>query len=173
MGIITKLSLMNFTTIIGSALTSRCLPNARRIHTTATLYKKKAGRNKPTRKHDKPLTYEQANQPFYIGVRKSWNSWNTGGFEGSLWAAETSHEDILIRKFIHGTWINMLESEVVIKRRANCIFLSYITNRDTNINQINFLIGYTEEILSLLLKSNVKIELQTIDNKKELIYKYI
>ena len=160
--------------VICLTLTTTSLLNAvRGIHTTAILCKKKAGRNRPTRKHDKPLTYEQYNQPFQIGVRKAWNSWNTSGFEGSVWAAETTHEDILIRKFIHGTWINLVESEVVIKRRANCIFLSFIITRMSNINQVNFLIGYTEEIMSYLLKSNVKVELQTIDDKKELIYKYI
>ena len=32
---------------------------------------------KVTNNRSKPLTYEEANYPYTIGVKKSWNSWNT------------------------------------------------------------------------------------------------
>lgn len=36
-----------------------------------------------------------------------------------------------------------------------------------------FLIGYCEELLSYWLKCPVKLELQTVPDKKDVIYKYI
>lgn len=41
----------------------------------------RAGVPKATINRDKPLTYEQAQAPYKIGVTKSWNSWNTGQFK--------------------------------------------------------------------------------------------
>lgn len=150
------------------------LSSSRSLHTTAVLCQKKAGRHKITRKHNKPLTYEQANPPHYIGVRKAWNSWNTSNFEpGIARGAETAQEDILIRKFITGIWVDLVDSEVVIKRRANQIILSYLIGRRASIDQIVFLIGFTEQILSYLLKCIVKIELQSIESRDMLIYKFI
>ena len=39
--------------------------------------------------------------------------------------------------------------------------------------KIYFLIGYAEEMLTLFLQSNVKLELQTVSDKKKLIFTYI
>ena len=39
--------------------------------------------------------------------------------------------------------------------------------------QVYFLIGYTEEMLSQWLKCPVKLELQVVQNPKDVIYKYI
>jgi hypothetical protein len=36
-----------------------------------------------------------------------------------------------------------------------------------------FLIGYTEELLSLWLKCPVRLELQTTSSDKDIVYKYI
>ena len=47
----------------------------RRISTTAAVHR--SGHYKLTATRDRPLTYEQANPPYRIGVTKSWNSWNT------------------------------------------------------------------------------------------------
>lgn len=143
------------------------------IHTTSVLATKRAGRHKPTLKRDKPLTYEQANKPDMIGVRKSWNSFNTSGLVDGLRSAETAHEDIFIRKFLHGTWPKMLVSDVIVKRRANQIILNFIAIRSMAPSKYYFLVGYTEEILSYLLKSIVKIELQTCDEPSDLTFKYI
>jgi small subunit ribosomal protein S24 len=143
------------------------------IHTTNVLAIKTAGRHKVTIKRDKPLTYEQAYKPDQIGVRKSWNTFNTSGLIDGIRVAETSHEDILIRKFIHGTWPKLLASDVIIKRRGNQIVLNFMVVRMTSPMSIYFLLGYTEEILSYILKSVVRLEIQTIEDANDLVYKYI
>ena len=142
------------------------------IHTTAVLGRRTAGRHKPTINRDKPLTYEQSQEPYYIGVTKSWNSFSTSGLLDGLRTAETSHEDIFIRKFLHGTWPRLLVSDVIIKRRANQIFCSFIAVRDLKPSQFYFLIGYSEEIMSYVLKSTVRLEVQTCDNAEDLVYEY-
>lgn len=144
------------------------------LHTTTVLNKSHvAGRYSPTIKRDLPLTYEQANPPDMIGVRKSWNSINTSSLLFSLRAAETSHEDVLIRKFLHGTWPKLLGSDVIIKRRGNQIICSFMAIRAINPLKMYFLIGYTEEILSYILKCVVKLEIQTISEQSDMIYKFI
>ena len=51
----------------------------RRICTSTLLLKNiRSATPKVTPNQSKPLTYEEANFPYNIGVRKSWNSWNTG-----------------------------------------------------------------------------------------------
>lgn len=143
------------------------------LHLSAVMNTKRAGRHKPTKRRDKPLTYEEANKPDQIGVRKSFNSLNTTGLVNNLRAAETSHEDLFIRKFVHGTWPRLLASDVIIKRRANQIIVSFMAIRMTAPTKFYFLIGYTEEILSYVLKCIVKLEIQTIEDRSDLTYKYI
>lgn len=46
-----------------------CL-SPRSFHTSVALQKVQAGRYRKTVKGDKPLTYEMANPPHFIGVRK-------------------------------------------------------------------------------------------------------
>lgn len=148
------------------------LPSSQ-LHMTSILDSKKAGRYKATVKKDNPLTYEMAQKPDMIGVRKAWNTYNTSGLKDGIRKAETAQEDIFIRKFVHGTWPDMVASDVVIKRRANMIILNFFVVRKVVPLKMYFLIGYTEEILSYVLKSIVRLELQTIDDSKELVYKYI
>lgn len=143
------------------------------LHLSCCMQQKCAGRYKASINRDFPLTYEQANKPDMIGVRKSWNSLNTSTHSGATRKPETAIEDILIRKFIHGTWPRMLASEVIIKRRANSISVSFMATRMLNPQKMYFLIGYTEEILSLLLKCIVKVELQTVESHTDMVYKYI
>ncbi|XP_063705007.1 small ribosomal subunit protein uS3m [Culicoides brevitarsis] len=67
------------------------LIHARAFHVTAACNKIKAGRFRKTPKGDMPLTYEMANPPHYIGVRKAWNSWDTSNLSlgvkppGNIW----------------------------------------------------------------------------------------
>lgn len=143
------------------------------IHTTSIVNTKCAGRYKPSINKDRPLTYEQAWKPDQIGYIKSFQSINTGGLTEGIRTAEVSLEDILIRNFIHGTWPGLKASEVIIKRRGNQIICNFIVLRKIKPAQIYFLIGYTEEVLSYLLKSVVKLEITTIDELDELTYKYI
>jgi len=53
------------------------LGNKSAIHTSVVCCRVQSGRYRITTKRDRPLTYEMANPPHYIGHRKSWNSWNT------------------------------------------------------------------------------------------------
>lgn len=143
------------------------------LHISNVMQTKKAGRHRTTPKHDNPLTYEQAQKPDMIGVRKSWNSFNTTGLRDGIREAEIAREDILIRKFVHGTWPDILASDLIIKRRANMIILNFIAIRKISPVKMHFLIGYTEEILSYIVKAIVRIEPQTADDPKELVYKCI
>ncbi|XP_046915348.2 mitochondrial ribosomal protein S24 [Dermatophagoides farinae] len=132
-----------------------------------------AGRYKVTLKRNRPLTYEQANKPSYIGVRKGWNSWNTSSLPGVSLTSEVSIDDAFIRKFIAGTWHRLFLSEVIIKRRGNMIHIGGIVNQAIPVRKYYWLIGYTEELLSHLLKCPVKIDVQTTADRNALIYKYI
>lgn len=143
------------------------------IHLTPYLCTKRAGRHKPSPRRDKPLTYEQSYKPDQIGVKKGWNSFNSSSLIDGLRKAETAQEDLFIRKFIYGAWPRLLCTEVIIKRRANMVILSFICIRLLTPTRIQFLIGFTEELLSNYLKSIVKLEIQTIEDSDELTFKYI
>lgn len=163
-------------TIIQNVLHKRAVVTPQmvsQLHTSSILMSKTAGRHPLSKNRTKPLTYEQANKPDMIGVRKSWNNFNTSCLLDGVREAETSHEDVFIRGFMHGTWPKLLASDVIIKRRANSIILSFIAIRGINEQNLYFLTGYTEEILSYILKCNVKIELQLIRYPSEMDYKYI
>ncbi|XP_005092607.1 28S ribosomal protein S24, mitochondrial [Aplysia californica] len=147
----------------------------RGLSTTACLAKnKKSGVPKVTRFRTKPLTYEEAIPPSEMNVRKGWLSWNTSNLHGEKRIAETTFEDLFIRKFVFGTWHNSLASEVVIKRRHNMITLVFLVNMDRMLaRQVYFLQGYTEELLTHWLKGPVKVELQTVNSREDVIFKKI
>lgn len=136
-------------------------------------HKCQAGRYKATPKRNRPLTYEMANKPCYIGVRKSWNSWNTSSLVGVDRTSEVTIEDMFIRSFMAGTWHRLFLSELIIKRRANLILLNGITLQAIPASKFYFLIGYTEELLSHLLKCPVKVDIQTTSDRNALVYKYV
>uniref|UniRef100_A0A1B6CNS6 28S ribosomal protein S24, mitochondrial n=1 Tax=Clastoptera arizonana TaxID=38151 RepID=A0A1B6CNS6_9HEMI len=160
------LSSLNQTTFLN-------LIQKRSIQVTSSCQKKQAGRYKRSPKGDKPLTYEMANPPEVIAQLKSWNSWNTSNLDGGLRPAETAVEDEFIRRFVTGTWHNLFVSEIIIKRQHNLIRIAGIINRILLPRKIYFLIGYTEELLSYWLQCPVKLELQTVDHKKDVVFKYI
>ncbi|XP_069689009.1 small ribosomal subunit protein uS3m isoform X2 [Periplaneta americana] len=145
----------------------------RLFHLTACCQKVQAGRYRISPKGDKPLTYEMANPPHQIAHRKSWNSWNTSNLVGGLRPAETAVEDLFIRKFMTGTWHNLFESEVIIKRQHNIIRIAGIVSQGISPRKMYFLIGYCEEILGFWLQCPVKLELQTVSEKKDVVFKYI
>ncbi|KAJ8921517.1 hypothetical protein NQ315_003135 [Exocentrus adspersus] len=147
--------------------------NRRLLYTTPVHYKKQAGRYRVTHRGDFPLTYEMANPPHQIAHRKSWNSWNTSNIVGGVRPAETAVEDVFIRKFMSGTWHNLFVSEIIIKRQYNIIRIAGIIQRTVNPRKLYFLIGYTEELLSFWLQCPIKLELQTVAERKDVIYKYI
>ena len=133
-----------------------------------------AGRYRVTLRRNRPLTYEMANKPSSIGVRKGWNSWNTTSVTGCEHnASEVTIEDMFIRQFISGTWHRLFLSEVILKRRGNLIVICGIVHQAIPARKYYWLIGYTEEILARLLKCPIKVDLQTTFNKNALVYKYI
>ena len=93
------------------------------------------------------------------------------GFEAR--AAERTFDDILIRRFIRGTWPGLFASEVIIKRRHNLVVVAGLVFQDLTPRKQYFLIGYTEEMLSFLLKCPVKLEIQTVQEKSHVIFKKI
>lgn len=94
-------------------------------------------------------------------------------FKTGLRRPECATEDFFIRKFIFGTWHRLFLSELLIKRRANIIILSGIVIQAVHPRKVYFLIGYTEEILSYILKCPVKMDIQTLDDPKKMVFKYI
>ncbi|XP_072389985.1 small ribosomal subunit protein uS3m [Diabrotica undecimpunctata] len=146
---------------------SRC------IQTSAVCHKTQSGKYRITSRRDFPLTYEMANPPWQIAHRKSWNSWNTSNVDGGLRPSETAVEDVFIRKFMVGTWQGLFGSEVIIKRQHNIIRIAGIISRAITPRKMYFLIGYTEELLSFWLQCPVKLELQTVADKKDVVFKYI
>ncbi|XP_067948972.1 small ribosomal subunit protein uS3m-like [Watersipora subatra] len=155
--------------------------SCRCIHVSSSLDKNvRTGKPKTTNNRSKPLTYEQAQQPNRIFVTKYWNSINTSGLhvekKYERWlprSSEVAVEDAFIRKFIIGTFQDTLFGEVIVKRRANIIYLAFIVRRYMNPSSQYFLRGYTEKMLSTILKSQVKLEIQTINDPRDLIFKKI
>lgn len=82
-------------------------------------------------------------------------------------------EDQFIRKFVLGTWYKLWLSEVVIKRRHNDVIICGVVCPLPSTSAVHFLTGYTEELLSYLLKYNVKVEVQCVPSRKFIVHKYI
>lgn len=80
---------------------------------------------------------------------------------------------MFIRKFMTGTWHGLFASEVIIKRQHNIIRIAGVLSRNVSARKMYFLIGYTEELLSFWLQCPVKLEFQTVADRKDVIFKYI
>lgn len=85
-----------------------------------------------------------------------------GSLKGSYWASERLLDDIMIRKFVQGVMHGFVQSQVVIKRKANRISLVFLVTKEVDIVKFYFLLGFTEKLLSELLGCMVKIEPQTV-----------
>lgn len=92
---------------------------------------------------------------------------------GGLRPSETAVEDQFIRKFMQGTWHALFVSEIIIKRQHNLIRIAGLVHRGVLPRKMYFLIGYTEELLSFWLQCPVKLELQTVADKKDVVFKYV
>lgn len=92
---------------------------------------------------------------------------------GGLRRSEIACEDVFIRRFVTGTWHNLCLSEIIIKRQHNHIRVASIIKRGISPSKMYFLIGYTEELLSNWLQCPVTLELQTIENPRDVIFKYV
>ncbi|KAL3041854.1 28S ribosomal protein S24, mitochondrial [Trematomus bernacchii] len=150
---------------------SLCSPSgSRALHVTAVCCKNHAARVR-VGKGDKPVTYDQALPPHYIGHRKGWLSQHTSNLKGEGGAAERTIEDVFIRRFMFGTFHGCLANEIVIKRRGNLLTVCALMLQRLPPMKFYFLIGYTETLLSHLYKCPVKLEIQTLQHKT--VYKYL
>ena len=88
--------------------------------------------------------------------------------------AESAFEDYLIRKFLFGTFHGLFTSEIIVKRRFNTINIGFLIKLPKGFypQQVYFLVGYAETLLSSLLKCVVKVQPQTVANKNDLIFRY-
>ncbi|XP_001600438.1 28S ribosomal protein S24, mitochondrial isoform X1 [Nasonia vitripennis] len=163
--------LMNISNIllpkVGKSAIQRC------IHISAALNKVQSGRYRVTLKKNRPLTYEMAYKPSDIAHKKSWNSWNTSNIVDGNRPMESAVEDMFIRRFMTGTWHGLFVSEIIVKRHHNMVRVAGIIQRNLDQRKIYFLTGYSEELMSYYLHCPVKIELQSVEKKEEVIYKYI
>jgi len=164
--------------LLNAAPAALRLPPTAQFHASTPLDAIRAGRHFSVRNavRKKKLTYEMSQEPQYVGVTKSWNTINAGNFfvhDRPMDKCNIAVEDMFIRKFMHGTWHRMFASEVIIKRKANLITLSGFITRKVMPSKVYFLQGYTEELLSRILKCPVKIDIQTTDSLDDLVFKEI
>jgi len=152
------------------------LTQLRSFHVTPNYETTRAGKYYPTPRRTNQLTYEMSQRPQYVGVTKGWNSIHAANLFVQDRPRDKAHiavEDQIIRKFMYGTWHNLFASEVIIKRRQNVITLNGFITRALQPRKIYFLQGYTEEMLSRILKCPVKIDIQTVPKKSDLTFKSI
>ncbi|WKY06175.1 hypothetical protein Q1695_006406 [Nippostrongylus brasiliensis] len=154
----------------------RCLPArplcgllTRDIATSSRLDKNQAGKYRSTVNRSQLLTYEMAQKPHHIGVRKSWLSWHSQNLEEFKQSQPLMvvHDEV-IRRFIRGFFpqnVVINGEEIVIKRRGNVVyvagFLQY--SRRLDIRRIYWMFGFTEQFLSILLKQPVKLEFAFVE----------
>lgn len=72
-----------------------------------------------------------------------------------------------------GTFHALICSEIIIKRQHNHIRIAVIMKRAISPRKMYFLIGYTEELLSYWLQCPITLEIQTVADKKDVVFKYI
>lgn len=72
-----------------------------------------------------------------------------------------------------GTFHGMIATEIVIKRQYNVIRIVMIIFPKLRASKLSFLIGYSEELLGHWLQCPIKIEIQTIKNMSDVIFKYV
>ncbi|GMS96821.1 hypothetical protein PENTCL1PPCAC_18996, partial [Pristionchus entomophagus] len=149
------------------------------LSTTPILHKNKAGKHKMTVGKTQLLTYEMAQKPHHIGVRKSWLTWHSQNLEGFRQSQPLMVvQDEIVRRFLRGFFPQNLVvsgNEIVLKRRGNVLyiagFLQYSQRLD--IRRIYWMFGFAEEFLSQLLKQPVKLELAFVESEKDVAYNYI
>ncbi|CAD5225334.1 unnamed protein product [Bursaphelenchus xylophilus] len=140
---------------------------------------RRSGKYRSTIDRSQMLTYEMAQRPYHIGIRKSWLTWHTQNLEEfKLKQGLTVAQDEVIRRFIRGILYDYRVidgSEIVIKRRGNAVFVSGFLKygRRLDIRRIYWLWGFVEEFLSQVLKQPVKLEFQFVEQESDLAYNYV
>ncbi|KAL3101068.1 hypothetical protein niasHS_001528 [Heterodera schachtii] len=125
------------------------------------------------------LTYDMLRRPHHIGNHKAWMAWNTQNLkEFEQQPGLTIAQDEIIRRFCRALFFEFLPeiagpTELVIKRRGNCAFVTgFLCWNDKTVasqRKLYWLWGFTEEILSNLLKHPLKLELQFVRSLDHLI----
>ncbi|CAD6194158.1 unnamed protein product [Caenorhabditis auriculariae] len=167
---------------LGAMRALRNLPtniDIRQFSLSECCLKNKAGKHKATVNRSQLLTYEMAQKPHHIGVRKSWLTWHSQNLEEFRQQQPVAlAQDEVVRRFIRGFFpqnVVVSGNELVIKRRGNLLivagFLQY--SRRLDIRRIYWMYGFAEEFLSLLLKQPVKLELSFVENEDAIAYNYI
>lgn len=85
-------------------------------------------------------------------------------------------EDEIIRRFMRGIWTEarlIFATEMIIKRRLNQIIIAGFVERAIAPKKMYWLIGFSEELLSLILKCPVKLEIQSVESKEDVVYQYV
>uniref|UniRef100_A0A915MEY7 Uncharacterized protein n=1 Tax=Meloidogyne javanica TaxID=6303 RepID=A0A915MEY7_MELJA len=105
------------------------------------------------------MTYDMSRLPSDIAVRL------------------TLAQDEIIRRFVRAIFYTYLPltvggTELITKRRGNVVYVAGFLIPKGNMEQIYWLYGFTEEILSNLLKQPVKLELQFIRSADDLAVEY-
>jgi len=72
-----------------------------------------------------------------------------------------------------GTWHGLFVSEIIIKRRHNLIVIAGFVNQLHHPTKIYFLKGYTEELLSHLLRRPIRVEVQSVEHHRDVLFKWI
>jgi small subunit ribosomal protein S24 len=98
---------------------------------------------------------------------------SAGNLQGGLKAHLMVVQDMFIRRFLTGTWHSLFVSEIIIKRQYNMIRVAGIVRRGLIPRKMYFLIGYSEEMLGNWLQCPVKLEIQTVPDRKDVIFKRI
>lgn len=99
---------------------------------------------------------------------------SSGNLDGeSKNASQTTVEDVFIRKFMSGTWHGLFVSDLIIKRKHNLIIIAGLISQTQNPTRVYFLKGYTEELLSYLLRRPIRIEVQTVRHPRDVQFKWI
>ncbi|KAK0399832.1 hypothetical protein QR680_003236 [Steinernema hermaphroditum] len=155
------------------------LSRAATISTSAPLAKNRAGKYKATINRSQMLTYEMAQRPHHLGVRKAWLSWHSQNLEEFRQTQPYQvAQDEIIRRFVRGFFpqnVTISGQEIVIKRRGNAVYVAgfFQHSRRLDIRKIYWMFGFAEEFLSLLLKQPVKFEIQFVETEHALAYNYI
>ena len=86
----------------------------------------------------------------------------SGGLKGSLWAHDRFMDDVMIRKFIEGTFYDVVASDVIVKRRLNQIIIClFVNGRGENAVKVYFLKAFAEKVLTELLGCLVMLEIRS------------
>nr|CAD2126969.1 unnamed protein product [Meloidogyne enterolobii] len=124
------------------------------------------------------MTYDMSRLPSDIAVSKSWMTWHTQNLDDfKQQLGLTVAQDEIIRRFVRAIFYTYLPltvggTELITKRRGNVVYVTGFLIPKGNMEQIYWLYGFTEEILSNLLKQPVKLELQFIRSADDLAVEY-